>query len=77
MTRSTSKFSASAATRAASAARIGDLAERHDEGIEIVVVVLGLGVVPGAAVGDVVLGADAEPEQQRLIDLAVGDGERP
>ena len=53
--------------------RIGDLAERHDERIEIVVVVLLLVVVPRAAVGDVVLGADAESEQQRLIDLAVGD----
>ena len=36
-------------------------------------IVLRLVVVPGAAVGDVVLGADAESEQQRLIDLAVGD----
>ena len=53
--------------------RIGDLAERHDERIEIVVIVLRLVVVPRAAVGDVVLGADAESEQQRLIDLAVGD----
>ena len=55
--------------------RIGDFAERHDEGIEIVVIVLFLGVVPGAAVVDVVFGADAKPEQQRLIDLAVGDGD--
>ncbi len=55
--------------------RVGDFAERHDERIEIVVVVLRFGIVPGAAVVDVVLGADAEPEQQRLVDLAVGDGD--
>ncbi len=38
-------------------------------------IVLGLGVVAGAAVGDVVLGADAEAKEQRLVDLAVGDGQ--
>ena len=75
LTRSTSNFSASAVTRAASADGIGDFFQRHDEGIEIVVVVLLFGVVAGAAVGDIVLGADAKPEQQLLIDLAVGDGD--
>ena len=55
--------------------RIGDLRQRHDEAVEIVVVVLGLLVVAGAAVLDVVLGADAETEQRRRIDLAVRHGD--
>src|SRR5208282_6356789 len=55
--------------------RLGDLAERYDESVEIVVVVLRLRIVPGAPVGDVVLGADAEPKQKRLVNLAVGDGD--
>ena len=54
---------------------VGDLGQRHDEAVEIVVVVLFLGVVAGAAVLDVVLGADAEAEQRGGIDLAVGHGD--
>ena len=50
---------------------IGDLGQRHDEAVEIVVVVVELVVVMRLAVLDVVLGADAEAEQRRGIDLAV------
>ena len=75
LTRSTSKSLGERGDARRQRRRVGDLAERHDERVEIVVVVLRFGVVPGAAVVDVVLGADAEAEQQRLVDLAVGDGE--
>ena len=75
LTRSTSNARPAPATRCGKRGGIGDFADRHDEGIEIVVIVLCLVVVMGAAVGDVVLGADAEPEQQRLVDLAVGGGD--
>ena len=75
LTRSTSNASARPATRCGEARRIGDFAERHDETVEIVVIVICFGVVMGAAVGDVVFGADAETEQQRLVDFAVGRGD--
>ncbi len=68
-------LSASRATRIGERRRLGDLGERHDEAVEIVVVVLQLGIVAGAAVRDVVLGADAEAEQRRRVDLAVGHGD--
>ncbi len=51
--------------------RIADLANLHDEALEIVVVVIELIVVMGLAVLDVVLGADAESEQRGGIDLAL------
>ena len=38
-------------------------------------IVLGLGVVAGAAVFDVGLGADAEADQRRRIDPAAGGGD--
>ena len=44
---------------------IADLRQRHDEAVEIVVVVVELVVVMGPAVLDIVLGADAKPEQRR------------
>ena len=47
----------------------------HDEALEVVVVVAVLVVVTGAAVLDVVLGADAEAEQRGRIDLAAGCGD--
>ncbi len=75
LTRNTSWRSASAATRAAKRRGLGDFRQRHDEAVEIVVVVLGLRVMAGAAVLDVVLGADAETEQRRRIDLAVRHGD--
>ena len=53
--------------------RIGDLGQRHDEAREIVMVVLRFGIVAGRAVLDLVLGADAEAEQEGGIDLAFGD----
>ena len=57
--------------------RIGNFLQRHHEEFEVFVVVLFLVVVMGTAIGDVVLGADAETEQKLLIDLAVGGGDRP
>ena len=53
-------------------AGIGDLGHRHNEAGEIVVVMLELRIMPGAAVFDIVLGTHAEPEQCGGIDLAVG-----
>jgi hypothetical protein len=55
--------------------RVGNFLQRHHEGIEVFVVMLFLVVVVRAAIGDVVLGADTEPEQKRLVDLAVGGGD--
>ena len=52
---------------------IVDLGQRHDEALELVVVVIELVVVMGLAVLDVGLGADVEPEQRRHIDLAARD----
>ena len=74
-TRSTSCAEASAATRSAIVGRIGDFAQRHDEALEIVVVVVELVVVMRHAVLDIVLGADAKTEQHRGIDLALRDGD--
>ena len=42
----------------------------HDKAVEIVVVVIELVVVMRLAALDVGLGADAQPEQRRRIDLA-------
>ena len=55
--------------------RIADLRQRHDEAVEIVMVVVELVVVMRLAVLDVGLGADAEAEQRGGIDLAVGHGD--
>ena len=59
------------------AGRVGDLGQRHDKTIEVVVVMFGFEIVMGAAVLDVVLGGEAEPEQHRGVDLALGDAARP
>ena len=55
--------------------RIDHFAHRHDERIEVVMIVIFLSVVMRASIGDIVLGADAKAKQQRLIDLAVGGGD--
>src|SRR5262249_23186522 len=48
---------------------IGEPLQPNDKAIEIVMIVLGFGVVPGRAIGNVVFSCDAEPQQQLLIDL--------
>ena len=64
--------------------RAADTALTHDDPIEEVfedqiacadLVVLRLVIMVRAAVGDIVLGADAKPKQQHRVDLAVGDGD--
>ena len=50
--------------------RIVDLRQRHDEALELVMVVIEFVVVMRLAVLDVGLGADVEAEQRRHIDLA-------
>ena len=49
---------------------IGNFAKRYDKTVKIVVIVVQLIIVMGAAIGNVVLGANPQAEQQRRIDLA-------
>src|SRR5690606_7571796 len=53
--------------------RVRRLGHVHDEGVELVVVVVFLVVVMGAAVVDVVLDAEPEAHNDLGIDLAVAD----
>src|SRR5262249_51501780 len=52
--------------------RIGNLRERQDEAFKIVMIVLEFCVMARAATRRCVLRSDAQPEQRRRIDLAVG-----
>ena len=71
--RSTPAASAVADTSFDKCLRIVDLGQRHDEALELVMVVIELVVVMRLAVLDVGLGADVETEQRRHIDLAAGN----
>src|SRR6516225_10141672 len=52
--------------------RIGNLRQRQDEAFKIVMIVLEFCVLARAAIGNVVFRSDAQPEQCRRINLAVG-----
>ena len=43
--------------------RIGELVERNDEAVEIIMIVFGFGIVPRRAIGDVVFSCDPKPKQ--------------
>ena len=49
---------------------IGNLGQLHDEAVEIVVVMIELVIMMGAAVIDVVLDGKPEPKQDRRVDLS-------
>ncbi len=55
--------------------RGGELRQVEDHAVEVVVVMAFLGVVPGRAVGDIVLRGEAEAEQHRRVDAAPGAGD--
>ena len=54
---------------------VGEFGQRHDEAVEVIVIVFLLRIVQRAAVLDVVFYGEAEADQRRRIDLAVGDSD--